>query len=90
MHVYKNSKLFSKFLQALLVKMLCFLTLSPSPGRPLQCHEAMIEGTHPVTREEAVQLAALHSQIQFGNYEEARFKKGFLKPWYAHSDWIVL
>jgi len=44
----------------------------------LQCHEAVVEGTHPVTREEfiLIQLTAPQCQMLFGNF---MFKKGFVK-----------
>ena len=38
-----------------------------------------MEGTHPVSRQEAIQLAALQLQADFGNQEEGRFEKGFVK-----------
>ena len=46
-----------------------------------KCHEAVVGGTHPVTRDESIQLAALQCQVLFGDFKEERFeKKSFLKP----------
>ena len=45
---------------------------------PTQSKNAIIDGTHPCTREEAVQFAALQCQIQYGNHNEAKHKPGFL------------
>ena len=44
-----------------------------------QCREAVIEGTHPVTRQEAVGLAALQLQVEFGNQREGHVDKNFVK-----------
>ena len=40
--------------------------------------DAIIEGTHPCTRDEAVQFAAIQCQIQYGNHNKAKHKPGFL------------
>ena len=45
----------------------------------VQLRDAIINGTHPCTRDECVQLAALHCQIQYGNHNEDRHKPGFLE-----------
>ena len=37
-----------------------------------------MDSTHPCTREEAIQFAALQCQIQYGNYDEAKHKPGYL------------
>ena len=59
------------------------LSLPPSPPSPpslsIQCQKDIVGGTHPVTKSEALQLAALQVQVDFGDWEEGRFKKGFLK-----------
>ena len=44
-----------------------------------QCQEATVEGTHPVTKQEAIQLEALQMQAQFGNQEEGRIDKSLVK-----------
>lgn len=44
----------------------------------VQSRDAIIDGTHPCTRDEAVQFAALQCQIQYGNHNEAKHKPGFL------------
>ena len=45
----------------------------------VQCRDAVLNGTHPVTHEEAIQLAGLQCQIQFGNFVEGKHKPGFLE-----------
>ena len=45
----------------------------------VQSRDAIIEGVHPVNKEEATQFAALQCQIQYGNHNEAKHKGGFLK-----------
>ena len=47
---------------------------SPTP----QSKDAIVDSTHPCTREEAIQFAALQCQIQYGNYDEAKHKPGYL------------
>ena len=44
----------------------------------VQSRDAIIEGVHPVNKEEATQFAALQCQIQYGNHNEAKHKGGFL------------
>ena len=50
------------------------------PGLPNpQCREAIVEGAHPVTKQEAIQLAALQLQVEFGNQKEGHVDKNFVK-----------
>lgn len=44
-----------------------------------QAREAILDGTHPVTMDAAVQFAALQVQIQFGDHREANHKPGILE-----------
>ncbi|CAF0836753.1 unnamed protein product, partial [Didymodactylos carnosus] len=44
----------------------------------VQCRNGIIDGTHPVTFEEAIQFAGLQCQIQFGDYNESKHKPGIL------------
>ena len=37
-----------------------------------------MNGTHKVSLEDAIELAAIRVQIQFGNHDETKHKKGFL------------
>ena len=41
--------------------------------------EAILDGTHPVTLENAVAFAALQVQIQFGDHKEASHRPGLLE-----------
>ena len=50
----------------------------PSHSPSLQSRDAIIDGTHPCTHEEAIQLAALQCQVQYGNHNEAKHKAGLL------------
>ena len=43
-----------------------------------QAKEAILEGTHPVRLEDAIQFAALQVQIQFGDHKEDKHKMGML------------
>ena len=43
-----------------------------------QAKEAILEGTHPVRLEDAIQFAALQVQIQFGDHKEDKHKVGML------------
>jgi len=43
-----------------------------------QAKEAILEGTHPVPLETAIQFAALQVQIQFGDHKEDKHKPGML------------
>lgn len=56
--------------------------VAPSLSIPLsspQCQKEIVNGTHPVTKSEALQLSALQVQVDFGSWEEGKFKKGFLQ-----------
>ena len=44
----------------------------------MQSRDAIVDGAHPCTREEALQFAALQCQVAYGNYNEAKHKPGFL------------
>lgn len=44
-----------------------------------QMRDAILNGAHPVTKEEAVQFAGLQCHIQFGPYVETKHKPGFLE-----------
>ncbi|XP_042206516.1 talin-2-like isoform X2 [Homarus americanus] len=44
----------------------------------VQCRDAIIDGTHPVTLDRACRFAGIQCQIQFGDYVEAKHKAGFL------------
>ena len=44
-----------------------------------QLREGIINGTHPCTRSEAIHLAALQCQIQYGNNDRVKHKPGFLE-----------
>lgn len=44
----------------------------------VQARDAILQGTHPVTKEEAVQFAALMCQILYGNHDPTKHKKGFI------------
>lgn len=44
-----------------------------------QDNECVVNGTHKVTIEEATHLAAIRVQIQFGNHDDSKHKKGFLE-----------
>ncbi|XP_054725014.1 talin-1-like isoform X2 [Uloborus diversus] len=44
----------------------------------VQARDAIINGTHPVTVDQAVQFAAIQCQIQFGDHVETKHKPGFL------------
>ena len=46
-----------------------------------QAKEAILEGTHPVRLEDAIQFAALQVQIQFGDHKEDKHKMGMLAEW---------
>ncbi|XP_056003983.1 talin-1-like isoform X5 [Ostrea edulis] len=45
----------------------------------VQSRDAILDGTHPVTLEEAISLAGIQSHIQFGDYNENKHKAGFLE-----------
>ncbi|XP_061190934.1 talin-1-like isoform X3 [Saccostrea echinata] len=44
----------------------------------VQSRDAILDGTHPVTLEEAISLAGIQVHIQFGDYIENKHKPGFL------------
>ncbi|XP_068221988.1 talin-2 isoform X2 [Palaemon carinicauda] len=44
----------------------------------VQCRDAILDGTHPVTQERACSFAGIQCQIQFGDHIEAKHKAGFL------------
>uniref|UniRef100_A0A0X3PHC1 Talin-1 n=1 Tax=Schistocephalus solidus TaxID=70667 RepID=A0A0X3PHC1_SCHSO len=44
----------------------------------VQLKDAILNGTHPVTLDEAVYLAAIQCQVELGNYNPEKFKSGFL------------
>lgn len=44
-----------------------------------QAKEAILNGTHPVNLENAVNFAALQCQVQFGDHKESTHKAGFLE-----------
>ncbi|CAH8439283.1 unnamed protein product [Dicrocoelium dendriticum] len=44
----------------------------------VQLKDAILKGTHPVSLEEAVHLAAIQCQVQFGDYVAERFRLNFL------------
>ena len=43
-----------------------------------QAKEAILDGTHPVPLETAIQFGALQVQIQFGDHKEDKHKPGML------------
>ncbi|KAF2072336.1 hypothetical protein CYY_006349 [Polysphondylium violaceum] len=45
----------------------------------VQSRDAIVSGSHPCSYDEAIQFAALQSQIQLGNHNPASHKPGFLK-----------
>lgn len=55
--------------------MLILFPVSPS----FQARDAIINGTHPVTVEQAAQFAGMQCQIQFGDHVETKHKPGFLE-----------
>ena len=44
-----------------------------------QAKEAILNGTHPVRQDDAVQFAAYQVQVQFGDHRETTHKPGFLE-----------
>ncbi|XP_076336549.1 talin-1-like isoform X2 [Tachypleus tridentatus] len=44
----------------------------------VQARDAILNGTHPVTIEQACKFAGIQCQIQFGDYSELKHKPGFL------------
>ncbi|XP_013386332.1 talin-1 isoform X1 [Lingula anatina] len=45
----------------------------------VQSRDGILNGTHPVTQEEAVQFGGIQCQIQFGDHNEQKHKSGFLE-----------
>ncbi|VDP68442.1 unnamed protein product [Echinostoma caproni] len=45
----------------------------------VQLKDAILKGTHPVSLEEAIHLAAIQCQVQFGDYVPEKFKPNFLE-----------
>lgn len=45
----------------------------------MQARDAILDGTHPVTEELALQLAGIQTHIQFGNYCETKHRPPFLE-----------
>ena len=73
--IFFSSKYFSFIILSLL-----FLFRDPVQLNLLyeQAKEAILEGTHPVRLEDAIQFAALQVQIQFGDHKEDKHKVGML------------
>ncbi|KAK4327375.1 hypothetical protein Pmani_002156 [Petrolisthes manimaculis] len=44
----------------------------------VQCRDAILDGTHPVTLDRACRFAGIQCQIQFGDYVDTKHKVGFL------------
>lgn len=44
----------------------------------VQCRDAILDGTHPVTVDRACRFAGIQCQIQFGDHVDAKHKTGFL------------
>ncbi|CAF4735686.1 unnamed protein product [Rotaria sp. Silwood1] len=44
----------------------------------IQCRNGILDGTHPVTYDEAIQFAGLQCQMQFGDYQESKHKPNIL------------
>ncbi|XP_067653820.1 talin-1-like isoform X2 [Haliotis asinina] len=44
----------------------------------VQSRDALLNGTHPVSQEEAIQFAGLQCQIQFGDHVDSKHRPGFL------------
>ena len=45
----------------------------------LQMRDAILNGAHPVTQQEAIMFAGFQCHIQYGPYNEAKHKPGFLE-----------
>ena len=50
-----------------------------------QSRDAILNGTHPVTQDEAVQFGGIQCQIQFGDHVETKHKPGFLEWVFLHN-----
>ncbi|XP_076033858.1 talin_middle and talin-RS domain-containing protein rhea isoform X2 [Oratosquilla oratoria] len=44
----------------------------------VQCRDAILDGTHPVTQERACEFAGIQCHIQFGDHLDSKHKQGFL------------
>ncbi|XP_014674038.1 PREDICTED: talin-2-like [Priapulus caudatus] len=44
----------------------------------VQCRDAIVDGTHPVSQSQATQFAGIQCHIQFGDHVETKHKHGFL------------
>jgi hypothetical protein len=45
----------------------------------IKCRDAIINGSHPISEEEAIKFAAIQCQVKFGDYNEAVHRSGCLK-----------
>ncbi|XP_060807552.1 talin-1 isoform X2 [Amyelois transitella] len=45
----------------------------------VQTRDAILDGRHPVTQEQACEFAGLQCQIQYGDYQEEKHKTGYLE-----------
>jgi talin len=45
----------------------------------VQCRDAILNGTHPITEEEAIKFAALQCQVKYGDFNETTHKSGCLE-----------
>ncbi|XP_061724426.1 talin-1-like isoform X1 [Cydia pomonella] len=45
----------------------------------VQARDAVLEGRHPVTEEQAVQFAGIQCQVQYGDFQEDKHKPGFIE-----------
>jgi talin len=44
-----------------------------------KCRDAIINGTHPITEEEAIKFAAIQCQVKYGDFNESIHKSGCLE-----------
>lgn len=45
----------------------------------VQARDAILDGTHPITQDNACEFAGIQCQIQFGDHVETKHKTGFLE-----------
>ncbi|XP_022836614.1 talin-2-like [Spodoptera litura] len=45
----------------------------------VQTRDTILNGTHPVTEQQAVQFAGIQCQVQLGDYQEKKHKPGFIE-----------
>lgn len=45
----------------------------------VQCRDAIINGTHPISEEEAIKFAAIQCQVKFHDFDASIHKSGFLE-----------